>query len=222
MRLASPEGDAHLAREVRCVKREERARREIVRCADRLWKRRLVTGTSGNVSVRLDDGSVLVTPSRRSLSGLTPQAIVRVDESGNVLDSQRGTPSSELPLHLAAYRVRSDVTCVVHTHPTFCVVWSREGRVFPQDTVGARETLGPVGWVPYRPPGSTELAGLCAAAFAGGLDVVLMERHGLSAVGTSLESAFDSTDLAEEAARIAYFGALAGREILGIENGGPT
>ncbi|MBV8490214.1 MAG: class II aldolase/adducin family protein [Candidatus Eremiobacteraeota bacterium] len=198
------------------MKREERARRDIVRCAQRLWERRLVTGTSGNVSVKLADGSLLVTPSRRSLALLGPGDIVRVAASGELLDA-KGLPSSELPLHLAAYRARSDAACVVHTHPTFCVVWSRQGRVFPQDTVGARETLGPVGWVPYRPPGSQELANLCAEAFATPVDVVLMERHGLSAIGDALEAAFDTTDLAEEAARVAYFGTLAGREFSTVE-----
>jgi L-fuculose-phosphate aldolase len=203
------------------MKREDRARREIVRCAARLWKRRLVTGTSGNVSMKLADGTILVTPSRRSLAELSADAIVRVSAEGELADARR-RPSSELPLHLAAYRARPSASCVVHTHPTFCVVWSREGRVFPQDTVGARETLGPVGWVPYRPPGSQELAELCAQAFASGVDVILMERHGLSAIGATLDEAFDATDLAEEAARIAYFGAFAGREFSVIENDGPS
>ena len=185
-------------------------RGEIVRWAARLWKRRLVTGTSGNVSVRLRDGSLLVTPARRSLAELAPKDLVRVGPDGEAFDS-RQRPSSELPLHLAAYDARAEARCVVHTHPTFCVVWSREGHLFAQDTVGARETLGPVAWVPYRPPGSTELAAACAQAFASGIDVVLMERHGLSTIGATLQEAFDRTDLAEEAARIAYFGALAAR-----------
>jgi L-fuculose-phosphate aldolase len=189
---------------------EERARRAIVRCASRLWKRRLVTGTSGNVSMKLRDGSILITPSRRSLATLEPEAIVRISPSEELADATQ-RPSSELPLHVAAYRTRPAVRCVVHTHPTFCVVWSRNGRVFPQDTVGARETLGPVGWTPYRPPGSAELAALCAQAFASGIDIVLMERHGLSVVGETLDEAFDATDLAEEAARIAFFGALGER-----------
>ncbi len=190
------------------AREERRARDEIVRCAARLWQRRLVTGTSGNVSVRLADGSVLVTPAGRSLAELTPESIVRVIPGGKPA-AEGPRPTSELPLHLAAYRVRSDARCVVHAHPTFCVVWSRTGAVFPQDTVGARETLGPVGWVPYRPPGSEELAALCADAFAAGFDTVLMERHGLSALAPTLEEAFDRTDLAEEAARIAYYGEFA-------------
>ena len=81
--------------------------------------------------------------------------------------------------------------------------------MFPRDTVGARETLGPVAWTAYRDPGTHDLADLCAVEFARGIDTVVMERHGVSAVGASLEAAFVLTDLAEEAARIAYFSRLA-------------
>jgi L-fuculose-phosphate aldolase len=158
---------------------------------------------------------VLVTPAARSLGSLRREELVRVDARGIARDaSQR--PTSELALHLAAYEARPDARCVVHTHPTFCVVWSKSGAVFPQDTVGARETLGPVAWAPFRPAGSSELAALCAAQFANGFETVLMERHGLSAIGKTLELAFVLSDLAEEAARIAFFSRLGGMDGNGL------
>jgi ribulose-5-phosphate 4-epimerase/fuculose-1-phosphate aldolase len=180
------------------------ARAELVRCGRRLWDRRLVTGSSGNLSVRLPDGTLLVTPSAHSLGDLEPSDLVLVDAQGIALDPvQRAT--SELPLHLAAYRVRPDIVCVVHTHPTMCVVWSKTGAIFPRDTVGARETLRDCAWTPYRKNGTPELAQICAERFAAGIDVVIMERHGLCVLGQSLDDAFVQTDLAEEAARIAYY-----------------
>jgi L-fuculose-phosphate aldolase len=193
--------------------REVAIRTEIVRCCARLWKRRLVTGTSGNVSVRLGD-DVLVTPARRSLDDLSVDDLIAVDPDGRPRDGSR-RPTSELALHLAAYRVRPEVASVVHTHPTFCVIWSRAGRVFPQDTVGAREALGRVGWAPYFAPGSPELAAYCADEFSTGVNTILMERHGLTAIGVTLNEAFDRTDLAEEAARIAYYSSLTtqGRDV---------
>jgi L-fuculose-phosphate aldolase len=183
---------------------EHDARAALVDYGKRLWERRLVSGTSGNLSVKLDDGDLLVTPSASSVGTLKPADLVRVDGSGHPRDpGQR--PTSELPLHLAAYRVRREIDCVMHTHPTFCVVWSRRG-LFPQDTVGARETLGPVLWTPFFPNGSQELADVCAQALESGVDTILMERHGLTTVARTLEVAFDLTDLAEEAARVGYFG----------------
>jgi L-fuculose-phosphate aldolase len=191
---------------------EADARIEIVRCCALLWERRLVSGTSGNASVRLDDGDVIVTPAGRSLRALSPADLVRVSFAGSPRDDS-ARPSSEFSLHLAGYRERSDIRALIHTHPTFCVVWSLLARVFPQETVGSRETLGNVAWTSYHPSGSAQLAEACANQFKTGMNVVLMECHGLSAIGATLEEAFSLTDQAEEAARVAYFSALAGRTI---------
>ncbi len=183
---------------------EKNNRRELVRYARELWKRRAVSGTSGNLSLRLEDGSFLITPTRGSLRKLREREIVRIDGAGVPFDRQ-ATPSSELALHLAAYAVRCDISAVVHTHPTFCVVWSTLGRIFPRDTVGARETLGEVAWTAYAAPGTRELATITGAEFARGVNAVLMENHGLTAVGPTLEDAFVLTDIAEESARVAYY-----------------
>lgn len=183
---------------------EAQARSQIVAYCTLLWERRLVTGSSGNVSVRLDDGDILVTPAQCSLRALALDDMVRTSNSGEPrTDGLR--PTSELPLHLAAYATRPEIRAVIHTHPTFCVVWSKTGAIFERDTVGARETLGEVAWTPYAPPGSAELARLTSEQFARGVNTVLMERHGVSAVGVDLERAFVLTDLVEEAARIACF-----------------
>jgi L-fuculose-phosphate aldolase len=190
---------------------EREARKQIVEYCRLLWDRRLVTGTSGNVSVRLEGGDLIVTPTLRSLRALREDELVRTDASGKPRAGQ-GVPTSELPLHIAAYAARADVRAVVHTHPTFCVVWSKTGAVFERDTVGARETLGEVAFTPYAPPGSLELARVTAEQFERGINTVLMERHGVSAVGPGLEDAFVLTDLAEEAARIACFGKFLLRE----------
>jgi len=181
---------------------ESQVRAEIVDCAARLWRRGLVTGSSGNISARMDDGDILVTPSGRSLERLSEHDIVRVGPTGTPRDAA-ARPSSELPLHLAAYRVRPDAAVLVHTHPTACVIWSKRGRLFARDTVGAIETLGAVGWLPYAAAGSDELAESGAEIFARGVDTVLMERHGLSVLAATMERAFILTDLAEESARIA-------------------
>lgn len=147
---------------------------------------------------------MLVTPSGRSLRDLRPEDLVLLAPDGTPVKSG-ARPTSELPLHLAAYRARRDIACVMHTHPTMCVVWSKTGTIFPRDTVGASETLRDCAWTPFYKNGTQELATVCAQAFESGTDVVMMERHGLSVVGTTLEDAFVQTDLAEEAARIAYY-----------------
>ncbi|HEY0799101.1 MAG TPA: class II aldolase/adducin family protein [Candidatus Baltobacteraceae bacterium] len=197
---------------------ESQARAEIVAYAGLLWARGLVYGTSGNVSVRLADGTLLVTPSGRSLRSLDPDELVRTTPDGRALDPDQ-RPTSELPLHVAAYRMRRDITCVIHTHPTACVAWSNCGLMFPLETVGAMESLDAIHWTSYAPTGTVELADRCAHAFGAGAESVVMERHGLSSVGPSLERAFVRTDLAEQTAAIELSSALLR---IGISADGPT
>lgn len=178
---------------------EASARAAIVAYCGLLWERNLVAGSSGNVSVRLEDGTLAVTPSGRSLRALQPEDIVRVSSEGRTLGGGRAT--SELPLHLAAYAARAGVGCVVHTHPASCVAWSKTGGLFPLDTVGAIESLGVIAFTRYARSGTAELAAICSAALRE-CDTIVMERHGLTSVAAELETAFLRTDLAEQTARI--------------------
>lgn len=178
-------------------------RAEIAAYGVLLWQRGLVAGNSGNLSVRLGDGTLLVTPTGVSLRALTPADIVHTDVRGRAFEDGLH-PTSELPLHLAAYLVRPEIRCVVHTHPTYCVAWSKTGGLFPCNTVGAIESLGTIAWTRYARSGTAELADICAAAFARPVDTIVMERHGLSCVGHDLETAFVRTDLAEQTARIEH------------------
>ena len=182
---------------------ETEARKQIVAYAALLWQRGLVAGSSGNVSVRLDDGTLVVTPAGRALRALKPGDLVHTTANGVPMGAG-AHPTSELPLHLAAYRVRPDVRCVVHTHPTYCVGWSKTGALFPIDTVGALESLGPIGFTPYAKSGTEALATICSLAFAAGRDTIVMERHGLSSVAASLEIAYLRTELAEQTAQIEF------------------
>jgi L-fuculose-phosphate aldolase len=181
---------------------EADARAEIVAYCALLYARGLVAGSSGNVSMRLADGTIVVTPTRTSLRALAPGDLVACAGDGTPLAGQ-GRPTSELALHVAAYRARPDIACVIHTHPTYCVGWSKTGALFPLDTVGAMEVLGPIAWTRYAKSGTQELADLCSEALRE-VDTIVMERHGLSSVAASLETAFVRTDIAEQTAHIEF------------------
>ena len=185
------------------------AREALVAVCARLWQRGLVAGSSGNVSLRFDDGTIVVTPAGRSLRALGAADLVAVAPDGRPLDANE-RPTSELPLHLAAYRVRPEIRCVVHTHPTYCVGWSKTGALFPLDTVGAIESLGRIAFTRYARSGTLELAERCGSAFAAGHDTIVMERHGLSSIGATLEEAVLRTELAEQTAQIEFVAALLG------------
>jgi ribulose-5-phosphate 4-epimerase/fuculose-1-phosphate aldolase len=187
------------------------ARAKIVGCAHALWDRGLVTGSSGNISARLDNGEILITPTRKALGLLEKSDLVRIDTNGTPLRS--GKPSSEWRLHVAAYAARADIEVVVHTHPTFCVVWSSEDRLFPRETVASTESLHAMKLVPFYPNGTQALAEVTRDALADGTPLALLARHGLVAVSREMEDAYVQTDLAEECAKVAYFSALFRRSL---------
>lgn len=187
------------------------AREAIVWASRALWERGLVTGSSGNISVRLDDGSILITPTRKALGFLRKADLVRMHASGETVE--HGEPSSEWRLHVAAYAARPQIETVVHTHPTFCVVWAGQNRLFPRDTVAATESLSAMTFVPYHPTGTQELADATRRALADGTPLALLARHGLVAVSGDMEDACTQTDLAEECAKVAYFSAILNRAL---------
>jgi ribulose-5-phosphate 4-epimerase/fuculose-1-phosphate aldolase len=186
--------------------RAKRARAALIRCCRALWKRGLVSGSSGNVSARLDDGTILITPTRKALGLLREEDLVRIGPSGAALDG--GKPSGEWRLHVAAYDARPQILAVVHTHPTFCVVWAGEDRLFPRETVASTESLAAMALVAYHPTGTQELADATRDALRDGTPLALLVRHGLVAVSDDIDEAYVQTDLAEECAKVAYYSAL--------------
>ncbi|GAC1406138.1 MAG: aldolase [Candidatus Velthaea sp.] len=180
----------------------------LVRIAREMWDRGLVQGSSGNLSARLDDGTILITPTRASFSRIEPGDLVHLDRDGRPYYPEHRLPSLERPLHIAAYRARPAVRFVVHTHPTYCVVWANRGELYPRVTVAAVESLAEMAWVPYAPPGSQALADACERALETGAPLALLERHGLLAVSADIDEAYIQTDLAEACAKVAYLDAL--------------
>ena len=89
---------------------------EMTEAGRRLWLRGLVSGTDGNMSCRIGPDRVLSTPTGVSKTSLSEELFVLTDLEGNVIEG-KAAPSTELKLHLAAYREREDITAVIHAHP---------------------------------------------------------------------------------------------------------
>jgi L-fuculose-phosphate aldolase len=198
---AGPEGDAtELAR----------AGAEIVRVCRRLYERGLIAGPDGNVSARLVDGSIVVTPSGMSKVDVSPDDLVVVDASGRVLDGRR-RPSSELRMHLRIYARRPDVRAVVHAHPPTATGFAVAGEslmapVLPEVILQMRE----VPLVRYATPGSDALADTFEPVLADH-DAFLMANHGATTLGPSLEVAHQRMESLEHAARILLVSRTLGR-----------
>jgi len=190
--------------------KEKALRAELVAVCRRLWERDLIGAGEGNVSARLGPDRFLVTPSGVSKGHLKPADLLVVDGRGQVLRG-RGRPSSELGMHLAAYRARPDAAAAVHAHPLTAVALSVAGLPPPDDLVPeASVVLGRVGLAPFSTPGTAEVAQAILPLLPRH-DVILLTRHGALALGATLAQAFDRMEILERVARVAVLARLLGR-----------
>lgn len=179
-------------------------RREIVAAGRQLHAQGLIAGTEGNLSVRLLPERFLVTPAGSALHELRPEDLLYVDAAATVLarPTPGARPTSELPMHLAAYAARPEIGAVIHAHPPATTALSLAGLsleapVLPEILL----TFGSVPTAPYATP-STDAG---AHAIAGPIrthDAILLERHGAVTVGRDLAEALHRMEQLEQAARV--------------------
>ena len=182
---------------------EERLRREIVEYARRTWSRGWVANHDGNLSARLGEGRYLATPTSVSKGDVSPESLIVVDGERTVLQGTRRA-FSEFKIHAAAYAARPDIGVVVHAHPPHATAFAVSGAELPHPFLAeAVVTLGPtIPRVPFGLPGEAALEeGLRAALQQA--DVVLLDQHGLLAVGGCFEQAWLRMELVEHLATIA-------------------
>jgi L-fuculose-phosphate aldolase len=175
-------------------------RRQIVAISKRVYDRGYVAASDGNVSHRLAGDRVLVTPSGSCLGELQPNDLACVGLAGQSLGG-RQRPTSELPLHLAVYAMRPDVSAIVHAHPPIANAFSFAGQkldqcVIPEVVLG----FGAIPTTPYATPSSEEGPRVIGELIRD-YDALLLERHGSLTVGANLRDAFFKLDKLEHAAR---------------------
>src|SRR5580658_7954235 len=180
---------------------------DLARTIRRLYERGLVSGVGGNASVLLPSKKqMLITPSGYFKGGVAEGDLVRVSLEGKVIG--KGKPSSELPTHLAAYRVRKDVEAVVHGHPPTAVALVTAGVTIPSMTPEHAVMIERLEVVGSAAPGESG-----ARAVEGSLkrcDVVGIRNHGFFSLGADLHEAASRLEVLEESAKIYLAGLQAG------------
>lgn len=182
---------------------ETRLRIEIARVARQIAQNGLSRSSDGNISVRLSDGRILITPAGAYKAWLEPHQIVAIDLDGNICSRQSPQkPSSEYLMHLAVYRHRQDVQAVIHAHPPRAVALTLIGQPFPSDLVPEGLTaLGEVPTVPYARPGTAEM-GEQLVPYLAGHDVLLLDHHGSLTLGKTLTEALIKLERLEAVAQL--------------------
>ncbi|CEQ20291.1 class II aldolase/adducin family protein [Paraclostridium sordellii] len=198
-----------------CVKNLKymEVREQMCDVCHKMWQLGWVAANDGNVSVKLDDGTFLATPTGISKSFITPEKLVHIDENGEVLDGPEGAkPSSEIKMHLRCYKEREDVGAVVHAHPPtatgYAVAHLDMDRYTMIETVIA---IGSIPVTPYGTPSTYEVPD-SIAPYLQEHDVLLLENHGALTVGSDLITAYYRMETLELYAKISLTAHLLGGE----------
>jgi L-fuculose-phosphate aldolase len=187
--------------------------RDVAQAAREIYRLGLVRGTAGNVSARDPaTGYIAITPSAVPYDAIRPQDIVVVDRRGTVL-AGRYPPSTELPMHIVLYDHRPWARGIVHTHSVYATAFACLGQEIPPAHyliafVGPRIPIAP-----YAPHGTPEI-GQRAADALGDCRAVLLQNHGVVAVGRTVAEAQTIAEIVEFTAEVGYKARAIGAPVL--------
>jgi L-fuculose-phosphate aldolase len=182
---------------------EARLRKGICEIGRLAYQRFHIVGGDGNISARMADGTILITPAGAMKGFLEPHQIAHIDMKGEPVDGGPGA-STERGIHIVAYEVRPEMKAVVHAHPPHAVAMTIAGidlqtPFIPEIIV----TIGGIPTVPFGTPGTHELGDSIRDTLKCS-DTVLMTHHGSVTLGANLLDAYKKLDMIEHTAKILY------------------
>lgn len=170
-----------------------------------LYKKGLIAGFDGNFSVKLDNNSILITPSGLPKGFLEPDDLIVIDLTGQKI-SGRGEPSSETAMHLQVYQNRPEIKACCHAHPPYATAFASVGKRLPDNVLPeVLLSLGNIELVEYIPTGVAE-EWVKLADHIKINNAVLLANHGALTLGRDIEEAYLRMETVEHFARIAYLG----------------
>jgi len=194
-------------------KTENEHRQQIVEIGRRLHQQGFVAATDGNISVRLDGGRIMTTPTNMSKGMCCPEDMIIVDMGGNKISGERNA-STELAMHLLIYDLRPDINGIVHAHPPTATGFAAAG--LPLNKALLSEVVLSLGFVPlarYGTPGTPELSD-ALRDLVPHYDAILLANHGVVTCGEDLLKAYFHMETVEHFARISLVTELLGKQVL--------
>lgn len=186
-------------------------RKEVARFMRRLYKHGLTTTSGGNISLRLSDELILITPSATDKGRMKWKEVSIVNIRGENLTNHL-KPSIETAMHLSIYKKKKEVLAIVHAHPVFASLFTAiKAKINTNLTAEAKAILGDPLLVRYAVMGSAALAEVAAENILKS-DILLLENHGILTTGSNLLQAFDKIEVLENAAKMTLLTEMTGRK----------
>lgn len=183
---------------------------QIVLLINRVYQKGLTTTSGGNLSILDSEGNIWITPSGIDKGSLTPSDICKVLPDGTVIGKHK--PSVELPFHKLVYETRADVSAVLHAHPPALVSYSLIRQIPDINIIPTpQQVCGEVGIAKYEVPGSEALAERIVTEIKKGINVVIMENHGVITCADNLFEAFKRFETLNFAAEINITASILGK-----------
>ena len=185
-------------------------RKEVARFMRRLYKHALTTTSGGNISLRISEKIILITPSATDKGRMKWKEVGIINISGENLTPHL-KPSIETEMHLAIYRKKKDVLAIVHAHPVFASLFTAiKAKINTNLTSEAKAILGDPLLVRYAVMGSRALAEVAAENIMKS-DILLLENHGILTTGSNVLQAFDKIEVLENAAKMTLMTEMTGK-----------
>ena len=189
--------------------KEKQLREDICKIARMMYDKDLISGPAGNISARLDENTFLLTPSMPFKQFMTPDQLITVDLNGDKCGIETEAnknlkPTSEVPMHLEAYKLRPDIEGIVHAHPPYTVALTAAGKKFNSKVqTEAMLFLGSVGVADYATP-TTDKLGETVAAKVKDYNTIILPYHGAFVAGKTVWDAYSNLEILEFAAKVNY------------------
>ncbi len=184
-------------------------RTDLVDICHVMYQKGFIASSEGNASVRLGPDRILITTRGVHKGFLRAEQLIETDLDGKAV-SDEYAPSSEIVLHLTAYREREDIMAVIHAHPTTAVACTLADISLADGTLPEVVTaLGAIPTASYVTPGTRE-AGEAICPFIRQFDALMLARHGSVTVGGTLQEAYSKLEMLEHAAQILFRAHLLG------------
>jgi L-fuculose-phosphate aldolase len=193
------------------ITKYKKQRKEVARFMCRLYRQGLTTTSGGNISQKVSEDIILITPSATDKGRMKWNEVGIMSILGENLTPDL-KPSIESALHLGIYKKNSEVSAIVHAHPVFASSFTAmKWTINTSLTAEARAICGEPKFVPYALMGSSDLAEITSEN-AAEADVLLLENHGILTTGNTLLSAFNKLEVLENAARMTLIVEMTGKK----------